>query len=151
MPYMPHIDPQNHPNVGIYGIHGVSGYDMVWLINITDNMELDMSHQEKMWAFIIGEVCQKHRLWQLFSALQRSGSPVSRNAARLSPSCIHSSDALEARSLRSEVRAVQRRSEGTGLFKRRTCMRGVPFLCPTPELYNKSHGFFDAFILQRHL
>ena len=25
LPYMPNIDPQNHPNVGIYGIHGVSG------------------------------------------------------------------------------------------------------------------------------
>ena len=25
MPYIAYIDPQNHPNVGIFGIHGVSG------------------------------------------------------------------------------------------------------------------------------
>ena len=28
-PCMPYIDPQNHPNVGIYGIHGVSGIGIV--------------------------------------------------------------------------------------------------------------------------
>ena len=28
------IDPPNHPNVGIYGIHGVSGYDVVVALQI---------------------------------------------------------------------------------------------------------------------
>ena len=29
-----YIDPQNHPNVGRYGIHGVSGYIYIYYIHV---------------------------------------------------------------------------------------------------------------------